>query len=51
MRKVFDRETWIQDPALRGIQDIIFVQAMLIGLFAAGVFTAIFVPLPAGNFF
>ena len=51
MRKIFDRETWIQEPALRMIQDTIFVQAMLIGLLSAGTFTAIFVPLPPGKFF
>jgi len=51
VRKIFDREAWIQDPALRGIQDTIFVQAMIIGVLSAGTFAAIFIPLPPGNFF
>ncbi|KAI0475796.1 hypothetical protein GGR56DRAFT_674322 [Xylariaceae sp. FL0804] len=35
VRKVFDREVWIQEPALRQIQDTIFVQSILIGVLAA----------------
>ncbi|KAI0803560.1 hypothetical protein GGR55DRAFT_691605 [Xylaria sp. FL0064] len=51
VRKVFDREVWIQEPALRQIQDTIFLQSMLLALLGAGVLTAIFVSVPAGNFF
>ncbi|KAI0838183.1 hypothetical protein F5Y06DRAFT_287321 [Hypoxylon sp. FL0890] len=51
VRKVFDREVWIQEPALRQIQDVIFVQSMLAALLGAGVLTAVFVTVPAGNFF
>ncbi|KAL8387338.1 hypothetical protein RB595_009976 [Gaeumannomyces hyphopodioides] len=51
VRKVFDREVWIQEPALRQIQDTIFVQALLAALLAAGVLTAVFVAVPGGNFF
>ncbi|KAI0432013.1 hypothetical protein F5Y09DRAFT_354380 [Xylaria sp. FL1042] len=51
VRKVFDREVWIQEPALRQIQDTIFLQSMLLALLGAGAFTAIFVSVPAGNFF
>jgi hypothetical protein len=51
MRKIFDREAWIQEPALRQIHDTIFVQAMLVGLLAGGILSALFVPLPAGNLF
>jgi hypothetical protein len=51
IRKVFDREVWIQEPALRQIQDTIFVQSLLTGLVFAGVCSAIFVPLPSGGFF
>ncbi|KAJ4298704.1 hypothetical protein N0V88_003736 [Collariella sp. IMI 366227] len=29
VRKVFDREVWIEEPALRQVQDTIFVQSML----------------------
>ncbi|KAI1176487.1 hypothetical protein F4777DRAFT_577982 [Nemania sp. FL0916] len=51
VRRVFDREIWIQEPALRQIQDIIFVQSMLSALLGAGILTAIFVAVPAGGFF
>lgn len=51
VRKVFDREVWIREPALRQIQDTIFVQSMLAALLAAGVLTAVFVAVPSGGFF
>lgn len=51
VRKVFDREVWIQEPALRQIQDTIFIQAILASLLFGGVLTAIFVAVPAGHLF
>ncbi|KAL8295711.1 hypothetical protein RB597_009203 [Gaeumannomyces tritici] len=51
VRKVFDREVWIQEPALRQIQDTIFVQALLAAVLVAAVLTAIFVAVPGGDFF
>ncbi|KAK7209663.1 hypothetical protein V2G26_016841 [Clonostachys chloroleuca] len=51
VRKIFDREIWIEEPALRQIQDTIFVQAMLAALLLSGVLTAIFVAVPGGNLF
>ncbi|KAK4673728.1 hypothetical protein QC763_114510 [Podospora pseudopauciseta] len=51
IRKIFDREVWIQEPALRQIQDTIFVQSLLFAFICAGGLTAIFVPLPGGNLF
>ncbi|KAH7037129.1 uncharacterized protein B0I36DRAFT_345293 [Microdochium trichocladiopsis] len=51
VRKVFDREVWIQEPALRTIQDTIFVQALIGAVIGAGILTAIFVAVPGGNFF
>jgi hypothetical protein len=51
VRKIFDRETWIEDPALRQIQDIIFVQSVLFGLVCAGLLSAVFVALPGGRLF
>jgi len=51
IRKIFDREVWLQEPALRQIQDTIFVQSMLCALLIAGVLTAIFVAVPGGNLF
>ncbi|KAI1261650.1 hypothetical protein F5Y18DRAFT_196410 [Xylariaceae sp. FL1019] len=51
VRKVFDREVWIQEPALRQIQDTIFLQSLLMAVLGAGVLTAIFVAVPAGQFY
>ncbi|KAM0231357.1 hypothetical protein ACHAP5_011095 [Fusarium lateritium] len=51
VRKVFDREVWIQEPALRQIQDTIFVQALLASVIMGGIITAIFVAIPGGHFF
>ncbi|TGJ78430.1 hypothetical protein E0Z10_g10327 [Xylaria hypoxylon] len=51
VRKVFDRQVWIQEPVLRQIQDTIFLQSMLLALLGGGTLTAIFLAVPAGNFF
>lgn len=51
VRKVFDREVWIQEPALRQIQDTIFVQAILASVLFGGALTAVFVAVPGANFF
>ncbi|KAI1106012.1 hypothetical protein F4804DRAFT_349357 [Jackrogersella minutella] len=51
VRKVFDREVWIQEPALRQIQDVIFLQAILAAVLGAAVLTAVFVAVPVGGFF
>lgn len=51
VRKVFDREVWIQEPALRQIQDTIFIQAILASLVGGGILIAIFVAVPGGNYF
>lgn len=50
IRKVFDREIWIQEPALRQIQDMIFFQSILISLLVAGIITTIFVVVPKGGY-
>ena len=51
IRKVFDREVWVQEPALRQIQDMVFLQSLLVAFVSAGILTAIFVAVPDGNFF
>ena len=51
LRKIFDRQVWIQEPALRQIQDTIFLQALAFGLLVAAVFTVGFILLPKGNYF
>ncbi|KAF9871902.1 hypothetical protein CkaCkLH20_10534 [Colletotrichum karsti] len=51
IRKIFDREVWIEEPALRTIQDTIFLQAMLCALLIGGILTAIFVAIPHRGYF
>lgn len=67
IRKIFDREVWIQEPALRQIQDTIFIQALITAFVTGGILTgmshtlylltstnictAIFLAVPAGNYF
>lgn len=51
VRKVFDREVWIQEPALRQIQDTIFLQAILGALLISGIAVGIFCAIPKGNYF
>lgn len=51
VRKVFDREVWIKEPALRQIQDTIFLQSLLGAFLMSAVFVAIFLAVPAGHFY
>lgn len=51
IRKIFDRQIWVQEPALRQIQDTIFIQSMLGGLVIGSVIVGIFCAVPAGNLF
>ncbi|KAK1780498.1 hypothetical protein QBC45DRAFT_431571 [Copromyces sp. CBS 386.78] len=51
IRKIFDREVWIQEPMLRQIQDTIAVQSMLCALVLSAILTAIFVAVPGGDLF
>jgi hypothetical protein len=51
IRKVFDREVWIQEPALRQIQDTIFLQSVLGALVLSAIIVGIFCALPHGNYF
>ena len=39
IRKIFDREVWIQEPALRSIQDTIFIQALITAFIAGAILT------------
>lgn len=39
IRKIFDREVWIQEPALRSIQDTIFIQALITAFVSGGILT------------
>lgn len=49
VRKVFDREVWIQEPALRQIQDTIFIQALLCAALVTAVVVGVFCAIPMGN--
>ncbi len=51
IRKVFDREVWVQEPALRQIQDTIFLQAVGGAIVISAVAVGIFVAIPKGNFY
>jgi len=51
IRKVFDREVWIQEPALRQIQDTIFLQSVLGAFILSAILVGIFCALPNGNVF
>ena len=51
IRKVFDREVWIQEPALRQIQDTIFLQAVGAAVVLSAITVGIFVAFPKGRFY
>ena len=51
IRRIFDREVWIQEPALRQIQDTIFLQAVLTAVVISAVVAGVFVALPKGHYF
>lgn len=51
IRKIFDRELWIKEPALRQIQDTIFLQALLGALVLSAIIVGIFCAFPKGNYF
>ena len=51
IRKVFDREVWIQEPALRQIQDTIFLQSLLLASLVTVIIVGIFCGIPNGNRF
>ena len=51
IRKIFDREVWIKEPALRQIQDTIFLQAILGSFVLSWIAVAIFCAVPRGNFY
>ncbi|KAH7116724.1 hypothetical protein B0J11DRAFT_99362 [Dendryphion nanum] len=51
VRKVFDREVWIQEPALRQIQDTIFLQSLGGAFLISAVVVGVFCAVPRGGFF
>jgi len=51
IRKIFDRQVWVQEPCLRQIQDTIFLQSILGGLLLGGLAVGIFCAVPGGHLF
>ena len=51
LRKVLDREVWIQEPALRQIQDTIFLQAIGGALIVTAISVGIFCAVPKGGYY
>jgi len=51
IRKIFDREVWIQEPALRQIQDTIFLQAIITAVVISAIIVGVFCAIPKGNKF
>ena len=49
LRKILDREVWIQEPALRQIQDTIFIQAVSGSIILSAIIVGIFIAFPKGN--
>jgi hypothetical protein len=49
IRKIFDRETYVEEPALRQIQDTIFVQSLLLAVVISAIVVAIFLAVPGGH--
>lgn len=51
LRKIFDREARIEEPALRHMQDVIFAKSLLFAVICAAILTAVFLAVPSGGFF
>ncbi|KAF7846007.1 hypothetical protein BT93_L5613 [Corymbia citriodora subsp. variegata] len=51
IRKIFDREVWIQEPCLRQIQDTIFVQSLIGAVIIGCIIVGIFCAVPRGALF
>ena len=49
VRQVFDRETWIEEPMLRQVQDTIFIQALLGATLISAIIVGIFCAVPSGK--
>ena len=51
IRKILDREVWIQEPALRQIQDTIFLQAIGGALIVTAISVGVFCAVPKGGYY
>lgn len=51
LRRIFERQVRVVEPAVREVQNTLFVQALLVAVLGTTVVTGLFVALPSGNFF
>lgn len=51
VRRVFERQVRVVEPAVREVQNTLFVQALLVAVLGTVVATGGFVAMPSGNFF
>jgi hypothetical protein len=51
LSKIFDREVWVQEPALREIQDTLFFQSVVCSLVFTAFTVGAFVAIPSPNLF
>lgn len=49
VRKIFGREVWIEEPALRRLQDQIFWQSLLVAVVTSAGLAGAFIALPKGG--
>ncbi|CUS06920.1 unnamed protein product [Tuber aestivum] len=50
IRKIFEKQVRIKEPALRQIQNAIFLQSMIVAIIASAILCAAFVTLPSGGY-
>jgi hypothetical protein len=51
LRRVFERQVKVVEPAVREVQNTLFVQALLVAVLGTAVATGVLVAMPSGNFF
>ena len=51
IRKIFDRQVWIQEPALRQVQDTIFLQSLGGALIITAILVGVFLAVPKGRYY
>jgi hypothetical protein len=51
IRKIFEREVWVKEPALRQIQDTIFIQSMGLSIVFSAILAAVFVVIPSPHMY
>lgn len=49
LRKIFGREVWIEEPALRRLQDQIFWHSIIVAAVTSAGLAGVFIALPKGG--